>query len=669
MVLGTIMMFVRRSVIRSLFGGAISIMALSHASFAGASSIEPIPYVDPVYTKIRVDPDILVAQKANSLGPNQEIRLDVYTPEEDTAKNRRTILFVHGGGFSEGDKSSWARTASEFAKRGYVTASSSYRLRFDPDRDPEATLRDASSDIAQSLRWLRRNAGRFGCSPNRIAIVGDSAGGIVAQFLAKRDNGIWNPNERTGLFAAVSLFGLLDSKQSRLADSVPVLFIHGTEDTQVPYSTSAQAASRCRAQGGYCDLMTMHGIGHSYENRYYEEIVERLAIFLNNTAEPLTARVLPATTGMAAFPDSEIDLPLILKTRTPSDGLAIQAHVPAEWTLVRPPEFKGTSDATARIRVPANAKVGRHRLFFEQSRGPHHSSESVAYVSVESPLQIEFHAELSNGRPASSLLIKNLSGQARDADVSLQAPSSGAVIRRFSVHALAPHATKRIELTKLVSGSVILKESLAGGFAHERITDVPKTIVAQRFKKAPTIDGWLDDWLLSQEAFSLKDGSRAFLGWDSGRLYMGVMANDATHTPRGKGSGIWMGDSIQLGIEPYKGREPSFGFHEIGLAMDGEHAMTPWRWVCPSRFKPGLMQTMSAAITFRNQKTFYEFSIPWNEILGGQTPPQVGWRLGLGFSLNGFDREGARTSYGFTSIKDPREFATLLLIDEPSSST
>ena len=56
--------------------------------------------------------------------------MDIYTPDGDTEINRPLILFIHGGSFYGGDKSSvdCQDFCKEFAKKGYVTASVNYRL-------------------------------------------------------------------------------------------------------------------------------------------------------------------------------------------------------------------------------------------------------------------------------------------------------------------------------------------------------------------------------------------------------------------------------------------------------------------------------------------------------------------------------------------------------------
>ena len=81
------------------------------------------------------------------------------------------LLFVHGGGWSIGDKAHAAADKARWANgRGWAFASANYRLV------PHATVEQQAADVASAIAWLRANAAREGLDPDRIVLMGHSAG-------------------------------------------------------------------------------------------------------------------------------------------------------------------------------------------------------------------------------------------------------------------------------------------------------------------------------------------------------------------------------------------------------------------------------------------------------------------------------------------------------------
>ena len=115
-----------------------------------------------------------------SYGKNLKQRLDVYeaTPRRDGAP---VFIFLHGGGFREGDRRQYGYVAGALAPNGVVTVVPSYRLL--PDHYP-AQAHDTEAIVA----WVHANIRRFGGAPGRIYIGGHSAGAIMSTLAAlKRD--------------------------------------------------------------------------------------------------------------------------------------------------------------------------------------------------------------------------------------------------------------------------------------------------------------------------------------------------------------------------------------------------------------------------------------------------------------------------------------------------
>ena len=109
-------------------------------------------------------------------GPHPKQRLDLYFPKSEPA-NAPVFLFVHGGGFIEGDRWHYGFVAEPLAQHGVITAVASYRLApYDAPDDPV-------DDVANAIAWLTEHAVELGANPQRIHIGGHSAGAILTSLL------------------------------------------------------------------------------------------------------------------------------------------------------------------------------------------------------------------------------------------------------------------------------------------------------------------------------------------------------------------------------------------------------------------------------------------------------------------------------------------------------
>ena len=105
-------------------------------------------------------------------GKDPKQRLDLYFPAQK-ASNAPVLLFLHGGGFREGDRKQYGYVAEPFAKRGIITVVASYRLT--PAFAHPAQPDDAKAAVA----WIYRNIAKHGGNPNAIYVSGHSAGAIL----------------------------------------------------------------------------------------------------------------------------------------------------------------------------------------------------------------------------------------------------------------------------------------------------------------------------------------------------------------------------------------------------------------------------------------------------------------------------------------------------------
>ena len=107
--------------------------------------------------------------------------LDIYTPKVQAAKKLPVMFWIHGGGWQVGDKSDVALKPQVLTERGFVFASTNYRLL------PEVTIEELISDVAASLGWVHKHIAEYGGDPERIFVGGHSAGAQLAALICTDD--------------------------------------------------------------------------------------------------------------------------------------------------------------------------------------------------------------------------------------------------------------------------------------------------------------------------------------------------------------------------------------------------------------------------------------------------------------------------------------------------
>jgi triacylglycerol lipase len=118
-------------------------------------------------------------------GPHERHRADVYLQKGAAAKGRPLVVFLHGGGFARGAKSTPGAFAYDnigywAAEHGLVGVTLNYRLA------PQFPYPAGAEDLARAVAWLRANAAQWGADPARIFLWGHSAGGAhVADYLVR----------------------------------------------------------------------------------------------------------------------------------------------------------------------------------------------------------------------------------------------------------------------------------------------------------------------------------------------------------------------------------------------------------------------------------------------------------------------------------------------------
>ena len=218
-------------------------------------------------------------------------RLDLYVRYARDLKVRRPgVLFIHGGGFTGGDKAEYrsASVSADLARAGYVVVSCNYVLG--PKDKPGVWPRNIA-DCRDAVRWMRANADALGLDPDRIAVAGGSAGGYLALMVGLSDDktgpgGDPAAKHSAKVSAVIDFYGVVNfSKHGKgqvpgvsateqaayLPENQcdpqdpPVLILHGTADTTVDIAQSDAMAKALRTAKVSHEYVVVEGAPHTFD--------------------------------------------------------------------------------------------------------------------------------------------------------------------------------------------------------------------------------------------------------------------------------------------------------------------------------------------------------------------------------------------------------------------
>ena len=180
-------------------------------------------------------------------------------PQGARAAGCRSIVFLHGGGWSGGTRTTGPDFRRFFAQDGFAMASIEYRLT------PAVTFPANAEDVKTAVRWLRANAGAHGLDPARICLWGTSAGGHLAAVAGLAPRGTFEGADNLNQSSAVqcvldaygpTLFTPMDAQteQRRPRCSRWPRRCSGTADAwrgrRASGAVTRQRAGRCARGGG-----------------------------------------------------------------------------------------------------------------------------------------------------------------------------------------------------------------------------------------------------------------------------------------------------------------------------------------------------------------------------------------------------------------------------------
>lgn len=249
------------------------------------------------------------------MGGDTELKLDLYSPK-DLDSPAPGIIFIHGGGWRSGKRQDYKLYTTEFAARGYVAATVTYRLR------EAGYFPNCVEDVKCAVRWMRANAESLKVDPNRIAVIGGSAGGHLSMMvgyssdIAEFEGNGGHAGVSSAVAAVIDIYGPADFTHEQNRDhhlltnfmqgsyeefpdkykkaspltyvdpsDPPTLIIHGTVDTLVPVIQSDRLAEKFQELGMTYWYDRIDGWPHAMDVAQVvnDRVVEVVSAFLEET--------------------------------------------------------------------------------------------------------------------------------------------------------------------------------------------------------------------------------------------------------------------------------------------------------------------------------------------------------------------------------------------------
>jgi acetyl esterase/lipase len=256
-----------------------------------------------------------------------KLQLDVALPKEGDGPFPG-VVFIHGGGWSGGNRHAFRGKMEEAARRGYVAATVSYRLtQPDPQTgEPKEPFPAQIHDCKAAIRWLRMNAPEFKLDRERIGVIGASAGGHLSLLvgLTSREDGLegdmGNLSQSSRVQAVVNIFGPTDLERCYesspgavgflkalcngtpesaaanfraaspvtyiTADDPPVLTLHGEKDALVPPEQAMILDTKLKAAGVTHELILLADQGHGFRGDAAQQADDAAWAFFDKHLKP-----------------------------------------------------------------------------------------------------------------------------------------------------------------------------------------------------------------------------------------------------------------------------------------------------------------------------------------------------------------------------------------------
>ena len=247
--------------------------------------------------------------------------MDILAPKvRENAAPRPTLVWICGGAYMVVDRSVWVPEMQYFARRGFVVASIEYRT------SNEARFPAQLEDVKAAIRYLKAHSAEYCVDPDRVFVMGESAGGSLASLAAvtgdrpEFDVGD-NLHVNSRVRGAIDIYGPCVLGEEQLgaannpdvpnwtmaawlgapltmeklargsattylsADTPPFMILHGSADATVPIALSGRFYAALQEAGVPSDYLVLEGAGHGDQRFYQDEVKERILGFMRRVSE------------------------------------------------------------------------------------------------------------------------------------------------------------------------------------------------------------------------------------------------------------------------------------------------------------------------------------------------------------------------------------------------
>jgi len=265
----------------------------------------------------------------------KDLYLDIYYPSDRAVSEKLPVVFyTHGGGWAAGSrhgitKASFAAVAQQLLAKGFCVIPISYRL---VKKGGGSYMRDCVIDAKDAMRYIAKNATKYGVNPKRFFSFGDSAGGHIAQMLLLSASQDLLGEEALAdysytMVAGVSWYGPCDFEKMSLfnhddrpnfrdrfgarivgddiqegekllryremspinylkAQSPPLLMIQGDKDTTIPVKHAYYMKEKAKNIGAPVEVVIVNNAGHNWRKVKHDikptrnDIIQKTVDFL-----------------------------------------------------------------------------------------------------------------------------------------------------------------------------------------------------------------------------------------------------------------------------------------------------------------------------------------------------------------------------------------------------
>ncbi len=265
-----------------------------------------------IFSSCKKEPAASAAEIINdvSYGESGQQKMDIYLPDDRSRASTKTVVFIHGGGWVEGDKSEMKPYVDTLRKLmpGYAVVNMNYRLAWNNSVN---IFPAQENDVKSAIEYYLNNAEEYMVSDD-LVLLGASAGGHLAMLHAYKNDpeghvmavvdffgpfnlaSLWNYGivQQLILYGATgalladnpSLYASSSPSEYITADSPPTIALQGGADPLVPPSQTSQLIAGLDAAGVVNQLVYYSGEGHGWTGANMVDSFRKIVAFISEHA-------------------------------------------------------------------------------------------------------------------------------------------------------------------------------------------------------------------------------------------------------------------------------------------------------------------------------------------------------------------------------------------------